>query len=116
MRERVESRRGGGKGVTLVRTRSSKGKGVGRTNNEVHVWYPMQQKDGAKQALGGLQQRSGEEAVVSYYFTNFPTSVGVKDLWKTFMEWGRVVDVFIPNKINKERFCKVQGGCLSSGA
>lgn len=55
MRERVESRRGGGKGVTLVRTRSSKGKGVGRTNNEVHVWYPMQQKDGAKQALGGLQ-------------------------------------------------------------
>lgn len=40
--------------------------------------------------------------VVSYYFTNFPLSLGIEALWGLFMKWGKVVDVFVPSKKNKE--------------
>lgn len=50
----------------------------------------------------GKRQEFYEGGVVSFYFTNFPSSLGVEDLWRVFMGWGKVVDVFIPKKKNKE--------------
>lgn len=42
------------------------------------------------------------EAVTTFYFTNFPAHVGTEALWKMFRKWGLVVDLFIPNKKNKD--------------
>lgn len=48
----------------------------------------------------GLHYNDG--GVVSYYFTNFPGNYSVEALRRMFAEWGKVVDVFIPTKKNKE--------------
>lgn len=40
--------------------------------------------------------------MATFYFTNFPESWGVEPLWKMFTRWGYVVDVYVPNKRNRE--------------
>ncbi|RZC11564.1 hypothetical protein D0Y65_011667 [Glycine soja] len=40
--------------------------------------------------------------VTSFYFSRFPEEVREKDLWKIFQEWGKVWEVFIPQKRNKQ--------------
>ena len=39
--------------------------------------------------------------ITSFYFSHFPDGTNEKDLWKKFQEWGRVREVFIPQKKNK---------------
>ena len=39
--------------------------------------------------------------ITSFYFSHFPDEVHEKDLWKKFQEWGKVMEVFIPQKRNK---------------
>jgi hypothetical protein len=39
--------------------------------------------------------------MISYYFTNFPDNSNQVDLWKVFQRWGKVREVFLPNKRNK---------------
>jgi len=45
-------------------------------------------------------------ADTSFFFANFPDHFFAKDLWKVHQRWGRVMDVFISNKLNyrKRRF------------
>ncbi|MCH84933.1 RNA recognition motif, partial [Trifolium medium] len=38
----------------------------------------------------------------SFFFTNFPEDVKVLDLWSSFAKFGRVGDVFIPKKLDKQ--------------
>lgn len=38
----------------------------------------------------------------SFYFTNFPDTYGVEEMWKIFLKWGRVRDIRIPSKKNKQ--------------
>ncbi|KAL4575477.1 hypothetical protein LXL04_022322 [Taraxacum kok-saghyz] len=49
----------------------------------------------------------------SLYVSNIPVGIRKGDLWKTFKPLGKVVDVFIPDKKNKEgsffRFIKFVG-------
>ena len=40
--------------------------------------------------------------ITSFYFSHFPDYVREKDLWKIFQEWGKVWEVFIPTKRNKQ--------------
>ena len=40
--------------------------------------------------------------ITSFYFSHFPDHVHEKDLWKIFQEWGKVWEVFIPTKRNKQ--------------
>jgi hypothetical protein len=42
----------------------------------------------------------------SFFFTNFPEETLAVDLWKIFVKFGRVGEVFIPKKLNRwgERF------------
>lgn len=37
----------------------------------------------------------------SFFFTNFPEQYGHEDLWKVFLKWGRVVDVFIAPRTDR---------------
>jgi len=48
----------------------------------------------------------------SFFFTNFPDHFFAKDLWKVFQRWGRVLDVFISNKLNSR---KRRSKCLFPG-
>ena len=40
--------------------------------------------------------------VTSFYFSHFPYFVQEKQLWRIFQEWGKVWEVFIPTKRNKQ--------------
>ncbi|GKF27714.1 RNA-directed DNA polymerase, eukaryota, partial [Tanacetum coccineum] len=59
-------------------------------------------------------QRSNEDQVVriskSIFVTNFPDNLGSKELWKVCEGYGKVIDVFIPNRRSKacKRFAFVR--------
>jgi RNA recognition motif-containing protein len=38
----------------------------------------------------------------SFFFTNFPEDVKVSELWHKFARFGRVGDVYIPSKLDKQ--------------
>ncbi|KAK7291117.1 hypothetical protein RIF29_06016 [Crotalaria pallida] len=37
----------------------------------------------------------------TFYVTNFPENLSTYELWRSFQQWGRVVDVFAPEKRNR---------------
>ncbi|GJT21453.1 RNA-directed DNA polymerase, eukaryota [Tanacetum coccineum] len=59
-------------------------------------------------------QRSNEDQAVhiskSIFVTNFPDNLGSKELWKVCQGYGKVIDVFIPNRRSKagKRFAFVR--------
>ncbi|GKE56975.1 RNA-directed DNA polymerase, eukaryota [Tanacetum coccineum] len=59
-------------------------------------------------------QRSNEDQAVriskSIFVTNFPDNLGSKELWKVCEGYGKVIDVFIPNRRSKagKRFAFVR--------
>ncbi|GJQ98395.1 RNA-directed DNA polymerase, eukaryota [Tanacetum coccineum] len=62
----------------------------------------------------GISFRSNEDDVqkvsTSIFVTNFPSNFGAKDLWKVCESYGKVVDVFIPDRKSKagKRFAFVR--------
>ena len=40
--------------------------------------------------------------ITSFYFSHFPDEVRERDLWKIFQAWGKVWEVFVPKKRNKQ--------------
>jgi RNA recognition motif-containing protein len=42
-----------------------------------------------------------DRTTTSFYFTNFPVDVKVMDLWGLFSKFGRVGEVYIPKKLDK---------------
>jgi len=42
-------------------------------------------------------------ADTSFFFTNIPPGHEEKELWNIFQRWGRVLDVFIPKKLNSRK-------------
>ncbi|GKD44031.1 RNA-directed DNA polymerase, eukaryota, nucleotide-binding alpha-beta plait domain protein [Tanacetum coccineum] len=61
-----------------------------------------------------VTHRSMEDHVIriskSVFVTNFPDAYGSRDLWKLCETYGKVVDVFIPNRLSKagKRFAFVR--------
>jgi hypothetical protein len=49
----------------------------------------------------GYVHRLDKEAT-TYFFTNFPDEVKAVDLWPRFARFGRVGEVFIPAKVDKQ--------------
>jgi hypothetical protein len=45
-------------------------------------------------------RRLNKEAV-SFFFTNFPEELLVVDLWRVFAKYGRVGEVYVPNKVDR---------------
>lgn len=88
----------GGHQWTLVSPRTRRVK----NNAENREWTePQQRQSSGKGGHVGVPWNR-DTSVVTYYFTNFSTSFGPEALWKMFLKWGKVVDVFIPMKRNKE--------------
>jgi RNA recognition motif-containing protein len=56
--------------------------------------------EGSSGAKGYLHRL--EQVATSFFFTNFPKEVKEADLWKRFAHFGRVGDVYIPKKVNKQ--------------
>lgn len=56
------------------------------------------------EAKGHSERRfhAGEEEVTLYFFTNFPENWRAKNPWEVFNRWGRVQEVFIPDKRNRQ--------------
>lgn len=77
-------------GWTIVRPR--------RKSNGNHE-QPIQHRGGGGQQA---QWRGSGDGIVSFYFTNFPSTYDTGALWGLFKKWGNVVDVFVPRKINRE--------------
>nr|GEV15597.1 peptide chain release factor APG3, chloroplastic [Tanacetum cinerariifolium] len=44
-----------------------------------------------------------ERLSCNIFITNFPAYFSSKDLWNTFSKFGTVLDVYIPNKVSKQR-------------
>jgi RNA recognition motif-containing protein len=42
-----------------------------------------------------------DQSSISFYVTNFLEDCTTEDLWKVFSPFGRVGDVYIPNKVDK---------------
>jgi RNA recognition motif-containing protein len=43
-----------------------------------------------------------DQVATSFFFTNFPAEVNEEDLWKHFARYGRVGEVYIPKKVDKQ--------------
>ncbi|GAU47734.1 hypothetical protein TSUD_386930 [Trifolium subterraneum] len=57
--------------------------------------------EGSRARPSGFVHRLNQEAT-SYFITNFPEEVKVVDLWARFARFGRVGEVYIPNKVDKQ--------------
>lgn len=105
MRESERENRVGavrGQQWTLVSPRRRRGKeSAGNVSGSVrhHSRHPKAWGQNSKTRQQGNLEGAG---VVSYYFTNFPPSLDIEALCGLFMKWGKVVDVFVPRKRNKE--------------
>ena len=54
-------------------------------------------------SAGNGQRISGEEDnIATVFFSNFPDSHKEIDLWKLFQRWGKVWEVFIPQRRDKQ--------------
>jgi hypothetical protein len=51
-----------------------------------------------------------DQSSISFFVTNFPEDCNTEDLWKAFGRFGRLGDVYIPNKVDKwgKRFAFVK--------
>jgi len=39
--------------------------------------------------------------VTTFFFSHFPHTFGEKEMWRIFMRWGRVNEVFISKKVKR---------------
>jgi hypothetical protein len=42
-----------------------------------------------------------DNTTTSFFFTNFPEDASSEDLWRLFLKYGRVWEVYIPKKVDK---------------
>jgi RNA recognition motif-containing protein len=42
-----------------------------------------------------------DRITTSFFFTNLPDDANSEDLWKLFLKFGRVAEVYIPKKLDK---------------
>nr|GEZ30010.1 RNA-directed DNA polymerase, eukaryota, nucleotide-binding alpha-beta plait domain protein [Tanacetum cinerariifolium] len=84
----------------------------------VYVCMPMKEINGGVESEGlddysiliREEHKKDNSSGISVFVTNFPNSFGSRDLWSLCEEYGKVVDVFIPNRKSKagKRFAFVR--------
>lgn len=57
-------------------------------------------EDGWRQV--GQRRGFRKEPIATFFFTHFPENFDARSMWGVFQKWGKVVDLFIPNRRNKE--------------
>ncbi|GKV32831.1 hypothetical protein SLEP1_g41401 [Rubroshorea leprosula] len=58
--------------------------------------YAQEQQQ--KQRIGGTYDRGLYKQATPYFFTNFPDEWCYADMWRTFLKFGRVFDIYCPNR------------------
>lgn len=58
-------------------------------------------QEGEWQRVEG-RRRNQKDSIASFFFTHFPENYNERSMWGVFQRWGRVVDIFMPSKRNKE--------------
>ncbi|GKU89448.1 hypothetical protein SLEP1_g3583 [Rubroshorea leprosula] len=103
-RERVRGVRGGRRARASETTLSWEWVGSGRRGQQQRSeverrgqWQPER-----KQGRGNQKERSYDEGLYNqttpYFFTNFPEHWSYADMWRTFLHYGRVFDIYCPNR------------------
>lgn len=52
-------------------------------------------KAGSKKGTSIRSRGDQNNRLTSFFFSNFPDNFGVEEMWKVFLRWGRVWDVYI---------------------
>ncbi|KAK2420192.1 zinc finger CCCH domain-containing protein [Trifolium repens] len=64
------------------------------------------EREGVRKGDGGSHPRGYvhrlDQVATSFFFTNSPEEVKEEDLWKRFARYGRVGEVYIPKKVDKQ--------------
>lgn len=58
-------------------------------------------RDNRFRRIDGVRKEGRGDDATSFFFTEFPDHYGAKDMWSIFQRFGRVFEVFIPNKRDK---------------
>ncbi|GJZ16190.1 reverse transcriptase domain, reverse transcriptase zinc-binding domain protein [Tanacetum coccineum] len=71
------------------------------TDSNGWTWIFRKNKYQTSKPIGNPFQKDPEKVTSSFNVTNFPESINAKELWNTFVPYGRLADTFIPNKRSK---------------
>lgn len=84
-----------------VRPRNWRGRGRNENRERVNQ---LGHEVGERKSQGLSDRRvlNEQQQVFSYYFTIFHANLSLGELNMVFMKWGKVVDLFIPTKRNKQ--------------
>ncbi|KAL4570718.1 hypothetical protein LXL04_026379 [Taraxacum kok-saghyz] len=65
---------------------------------------------GEKKQHGNMNWKAVDEVTTRFYVTNFPPGTTSKELWRLFVNFGKLVDVYIPDQVPKyeKRFAFVR--------
>ncbi|GKB99552.1 RNA-directed DNA polymerase, eukaryota, reverse transcriptase zinc-binding domain protein [Tanacetum coccineum] len=78
---------------------------MGRASHNTDVngwtWIFRKNKDNVTKPIGNPFQKDLEKVATSFYVTNLPDLINAKELWNTFVPFGRLADSFITNKRSK---------------
>lgn len=58
----------------------------------------------SSRAFGGefvREQFSNDKGSTSFFFSNFSDDHGMEEMWKFFLHWGRVIDIYISLRKDK---------------
>ncbi|GKV04742.1 hypothetical protein SLEP1_g16855 [Rubroshorea leprosula] len=103
-RERVRGVRGGRRARASETTLSWERVGSCRRGQQQRsvVERRGQWQSERKQGRGNQKERPYDEGLYNqatpYFFTNFPESWSYADMWRTFLHYGRVYDIYSPNR------------------
>lgn len=89
-------------GWTLISPRNRRNRQHTFNQGKQRVQFDNPRRNGSQSGAWRDKDGWGGTKVVTYYFNNFPNNIGIEALWKLFMKWGRVVEVFVRGKKNKE--------------
>lgn len=76
-------------------------------NNEVSVWrngigFRSRWEKGTTSKPIGRGRLYNNGGLTWFFFTNFPDNYGLEQMWKIFLKWGDVRDVYIPPRRDKK--------------
>jgi RNA recognition motif-containing protein len=85
------------KSLSLMRGKVER-EGVGKPSSQTMGGVRLTEFN--RERFSGFVRRLNNEAI-TYFFTNFPEETMVVDLWRVFAKYGRVGEVYVPNKVDK---------------
>ncbi|GLU22241.1 hypothetical protein SLE2022_383310 [Rubroshorea leprosula] len=103
MRGRARGRADGHRTRTARATLSyGHGRSRGRSKQRSYRSEEQRRLQGGKPNTGGAYNRGLYKQATPYFFTNFPEEWSYAEMWMTFCKFGRVLDIYSPNRRSKK--------------